>query len=70
MNYSSSVVSKINSGSNYDNYDQMNKDGNYNSNNYFSNDNKRNEKLIWIAESDSNRSASDQNNQVSNSLIE
>lgn len=59
MNYSSSVVSKINSGSNYDNYDQMNKDGNYNSNNYFSNDNKRNEKLIWIAESDSNRSASD-----------
>jgi hypothetical protein len=62
MNYSSSVVSKINSGSNYDNYDQMNKDGNYNSNNYYSNDNKRNEKLIWIAESDSNRSASDQNN--------
>lgn len=59
MNYSSSVVSKINSGSNYDNYDQMNKDGNYNSNNYYSNDNKRNEKLIWIAESDSNRSASD-----------
>jgi|APCry1669190288_1035285.scaffolds.fasta_scaffold44331_1 hypothetical protein len=62
MNYSSSVVSKINSGSNYDNYDQINKDGNYNSNNYYSNDNKRNEKLIWIAESDSNRSASDQNN--------
>jgi len=65
MNYSSSVVSKINSGSNYDNYDQINRDGNYNSNNYFSNnneDNKQNEKLIWIAESDSNRSASDKNN--------
>ena len=43
----------------------MNRDGNYNSNNYFSNnndDNKRNEKLIWIAESDSNRSASDKHN--------
>ena len=39
MNYSSSVVSKINSGSNYDNYDLSNKDGNYNSNNYLSNNN-------------------------------
>jgi hypothetical protein len=65
MNYSSSVVSKLNSGSNYENYDQINRDGNYNSNNYFSNnneDNKQNEKLIWIAESDSNRSASDKHN--------
>ena len=39
MNYSSSVVSKIHSGSNYDNYDLSNKDGNYNSNNYLSNNN-------------------------------
>ena len=65
MNYSSSVVSKINSGSNFDNYDQVNRDGNYNINHYFSNnneDNKQNEKLIWIDESDSNRSASDKHN--------
>jgi len=61
LNYSSSVLSKINSGSNYDNYDLANRDGNYNSNNYFSNineENKQNDNLIWIADSDSNGSAS------------
>jgi hypothetical protein len=61
LNYSSSVLSKINSGSNYDNYDLANRDGNYNSNNYFSNineENKQIDNLIWIADSDSNGSAS------------